>query len=294
MRNFSRRNRESFVRKHLVSLHADNATIAFNGVYLKILFAFPWETYAIIVSYAYFATGIEKVHRYFNDFLISKMCVVRDIGGGVSPCINGNFCYNLLEFVSLILFNISSRIIFMTKETLKKISIKVELRTRPPIVVVMGHVDHGKTACWIISARRTCRREAGGITQATAAYEIEHLVTARVPALLQGSAQDHVHTTRPDTKRSPHAFARRAGGRLAILVIAADEGVKPKQRSDQIIEDAKTPFIVATIKVDKTGGNLDKARNDSDAAGVLLGLCGQVSYVPFPAKTGEGVSDLWI
>jgi translation initiation factor IF-2 len=77
---------------------------------------------------------------------------------------------------------------------------------------------------------------------------------------------------------------------LAILVVAADEGVKPQTKEAiKIILDAKTPFIVAINKVDKTGGNLDKARNDLMAAGVLEGYGGQVSYCAVSAKTGEGV-----
>ena len=76
---------------------------------------------------------------------------------------------------------------------------------------------------------------------------------------------------------------------LAILVIAADEGVKPQTKEAiKIIEEAKTPFIVAINKVDKTGGNLDKARNDLMAAGVLLeGYGGQVSYLRRFRKDGR-------
>jgi translation initiation factor IF-2 len=81
---------------------------------------------------------------------------------------------------------------------------------------------------------------------------------------------------------------------LAILVVAADEGVKPQTKEAiKIIEEAKTPFIVAINKVDKTGGNVDKARNDLMAAGVLLeGYGGQVSYCAVSAKTGEGIDGL--
>jgi translation initiation factor IF-2 len=78
---------------------------------------------------------------------------------------------------------------------------------------------------------------------------------------------------------------------LAILVVAADEGVKPQTREAiKIIEATKTPYIVAFNKVDKTDGVIDKARNDLMAAGVLLeGFGGQVSYHGVSAKTGEGV-----
>jgi translation initiation factor IF-2 len=172
----------------------------------------------------------------------------------------------------------------MPKETLKNITIKAQVKTRPPIVVVMGHVDHGKTTLLdYIRKANIAAREAGGITQATAAYEIEH-ADRKITFI--------------DTPGHEAFTAMRSRGAqvadLAILVIAADEGVKPQTKEAiQIILDAKTPFIVAINKVDKTGGNVDKARNDLAAAGVLLeGYGGQVSYCVVSAKTGEGVDGL--
>jgi translation initiation factor IF-2 len=176
----------------------------------------------------------------------------------------------------------------MAKDTLKKISIKAGLVQRPPIVVVMGHVDHGKTTLLdYIRKANIAAREAGGITQATAAYEIEH-----------GVANEKRKITFIDTPGHEAFTAMRSRGAkvadLAILVVAADEGVKPQTKEAiKIIVDSKTPFIVAINKIDKTGGSMDKARNDLMAAGVLLeGYGGQVSYCGISAKTGEGVSDL--
>jgi translation initiation factor IF-2 len=172
----------------------------------------------------------------------------------------------------------------MSKETLKNIALKTEVKTRPPIVVVMGHVDHGKTTLLdYIRKANIAAREAGGITQATAAYEIVH-ADRKITFI--------------DTPGHQAFTAMRSRGAqvadLAILVVAADEGVKPQTKEAiQIILDAKTPFIVAINKVDKTGGNLDKARNDLMMAGVLLeGYGGQVSYCAVSAKTGEGVPAL--
>ena len=172
----------------------------------------------------------------------------------------------------------------MQKNTLKNIAIKAEIKTRPPIVVVIGHVDHGKTTLLdYIRKANIAAREAGGITQATAAYEILH-ADRKITFI--------------DTPGHEAFIAMRSRGAqvadLAILVVAADEGVKPQTKEAiKIIEEAKTPFIVAINKVDKTGGNLDKARNDLMAAGVLLeGYGGQVSYCAVSAKTGEGVPAL--
>jgi translation initiation factor IF-2 len=179
---------------------------------------------------------------------------------------------------------------FMPKETLKNIAIKAQVKTRPPIVVVMGHVDHGKTTLLdYIRKANIAAHEAGGITQATAAYEIEHRAA--------GAAEAR-KITFIDTPGHEAFTAMRSRGAqvadLAILVIAADEGVKPQTKEAiKIIEEAKTPFIVAINKVDKTGGNVDKTRNDLMAAGILLeGYGGQVSYCAVSAKTGEGVDGL--
>ena len=172
----------------------------------------------------------------------------------------------------------------MAKDTLKTPSIKTELMERPPIVVVMGHVDHGKTTLLdYIRKANIAAREAGGITQATAAYEIAH---------------NGRKITFIDTPGHEAFTAMRARGAqvadLAILVVAADEGVKPQTKEAiKIIEESKTPFIVAMNKIDKTGGVTDKARNDLMAAGVLLeGFGGSVSYHGISAKTGEGVDEL--
>ena len=135
----------------------------------------------------------------------------------------------------------------------------------------MGHVDHGKTTLLdYIRKANIAAREAGGITQATAAYEIEHRAASG-----DGGAAEPRKITFIDTPGHEAFTAMRSRGAqvadLAILVVAADEGVKPQTKEAiKIIEEAKTPFIVAINKVDKTGGNLDKARNDLAAAGVLL------------------------
>lgn len=158
------------------------------------------------------------------------------------------------------------------------------MATRSPIVVVVGHVDHGKTTLLDhIRKANVAAREAGGITQAVGAYEIVH---------------NGRRITFIDTPGHEAFMAMRSRGAqvadLAILVVAADEGVKPQTREAiKIIEEAKTPYIVAFTKIDKTGPNFDKAKNDLMAAGVLLeGLGGRVSYHGVSAKTGEGVDEL--
>ncbi len=172
----------------------------------------------------------------------------------------------------------------MNDSAKKNPAAEVAEKQRPPIVVVMGHVDHGKTTLLdYIRKANVAAREAGGITQAVGAYEILH-----------GGRK----ITFIDTPGHEAFTAMRSRGAniadLAILVVAADEGVKLQTKEAiKIIEESKTPFIVAINKVDKTGGNLDKAKNDLTTAGVLLeGYGGQVSYHGVSAKTGEGVDEL--
>jgi len=172
----------------------------------------------------------------------------------------------------------------MANTTAKNTPITAGLKTRPPIVVVMGHVDHGKTTLLdYIRKANIAAREAGGITQAVGAYEIEH----------GGRKITFIDTPGHEAFTSMRSRGAQVAD-LAILVVAADEGIKPQTKEAiTIIEEAKTPFIVAFNKIDKTGGSIDKARNDLMAAGVLLeGFGGQVSFHGVSAKTGDGVSDL--
>src|SRR6266481_6931166 len=158
-----------------------------------------------------------------------------------------------------------------------------QLKERPPIVVVMGHVDHGKTTLLdYIRKASVAAREAGGITQAIAAYEITH----------NGKRMTFI-----DTPGHEAFTAMRSRGAmiadLAILVVAGDEGVKPQTKEAiSILLESKTPFVVAINKIDKTK-DLERAKNDLMSAGVLLeGFGGSVSYQGVSAKTGEGIPEL--
>ncbi|MEX1013839.1 MAG: translation initiation factor IF-2 [Candidatus Paceibacterota bacterium] len=155
---------------------------------------------------------------------------------------------------------------------------------RPPIVVVMGHVDHGKTTLLdYIRKSNKAKGEAGGITQSVGAYEIEH---------------DSKKITFIDTP-GHEAFSRmRSHGAkiadLAILVVAADDGVKPQtENSLKYIKDAKIPFVVAINKTDLPNVNTEKTKQELSKAEVFLeGMGGDVSYQEISALNGDGVSDL--
>src|SRR3989304_2455040 len=164
------------------------------------------------------------------------------------------------------------------------------LTPRPPIVVVMGHVDHGKSSLLdFIRKTNIVAKEAGGITQSIGAYEIIH------PSTSSGQAKK---ITFIDTPGHEAFFKMRVRGAkaadLAILVVAADDGVKPQTlESIKILKSANTPFAVAINKIDKPNADIEKTKNDLTANGVLLeGYGGDVSWQAISAKTGQGVNEL--
>ncbi len=169
------------------------------------------------------------------------------------------------------------------------------LRTkRPPIVVVMGHVDHGKTTLLdYVRKSNTAAREAGGITQAVGAYEIVIPTSNR-----DDSGADARRITFIDTPGHEAFSKMRARGAgiadIAILVVAADDGVNAQTKEAiKTILEAKLRFIVAINKIDLPGANIEKTKSSLLQAGVLLeGMGGDVSFQPISAKTGEGITDL--
>jgi translation initiation factor IF-2 len=158
------------------------------------------------------------------------------------------------------------------------------LKPRPPIVVVMGHVDHGKTTLLDhIRKANVAAREAGGITQSIGAYEIEH----------NGKRITFIDTPGHEAFSKMRTRGASAAD-LAILVVAADESLKPQtHESIKILMETRTPFVVAITKTDKNTADVDRVKNDLTSAGVLLeGYGGSVSYQPVSAQTGENIDDL--
>ncbi|MCS6789224.1 MAG: translation initiation factor IF-2 [Patescibacteria group bacterium] len=155
---------------------------------------------------------------------------------------------------------------------------------RPPVIAVLGHVDHGKTSLLdYIRKTNIAAREAGGITQSIGAYEITH----------NGKKITFIDTPGHEAFIQMRSRGAKAAD-LAILVVAADDGVKPQtEESIKILNQTKTPFIVAITKIDKPNANIEKAKNDLMNAGVLLeNYGGNIPWQAVSSITGEGINEL--
>src|SRR3989338_2741593 len=159
---------------------------------------------------------------------------------------------------------------------------------RPPIVAIVGHIDHGKsTLLDYIRKTNVVEAEAGGITQHLSAYEAVH----------KNAGGEH-KITFLDTPGHEAFKAMRSRGLevadVAILVVSAEDGVKPQTlEALKLIDGVKIPYIVALTKIDKPSANVEKAKASLLESGIYLeGMGGNVPYVAVSGKTGAGVPEL--
>ena len=159
---------------------------------------------------------------------------------------------------------------------------------RPPIVAVVGHIDHGKsTLLDYIRQAAVVAGEAGGITQHLSAYQAMH----------HNSSGAHPITFLDTPGHEAFKGMRSRGlegADIAILVVAAEEGAKPQTKEAlDLIASAAIPYIVAFTKIDKPGANLERAKMSMLEHQVFLeGLGGSIPSVAVSGKTGEGIPEL--
>lgn len=190
---------------------------------------------------------------------------------------------------------------------------------RPPIVVVVGHIDHGKsTLIDYIRKTRVTEKEAGGITQGIGAYQVTVHPTGEPSSRAErGISPSGEGILRPASSGTQDDFAtagrkitfidtpgheafsamRQRGTKVAdvaVLVVAADEGVKPQtEEAIRIIREAELPFVVAINKTDKPSADPMRVRKQLAEQEVLVeGFGGTVPVVELSAKTGQGVGAL--
>lgn len=164
-----------------------------------------------------------------------------------------------------------------------------EYIARPPVVAVMGHIDHGKSSLLdYIRKTNVVAGEAGGITQHISAYE----------AVVKREDGGNQTITFLDTPGHAAFQAMRSRGAavadIAILIVSAEDGVKPQTiEAMQTIVASGIPYIVAINKIDKPNANLERTKQSLAENEIFVeGYGGSISVVPISAKTGQGVDEL--
>ncbi|MBU4370051.1 translation initiation factor IF-2 [Patescibacteria group bacterium] len=236
-----------------------------------------------------------QVYRFAEELSMSVPKVMSELmKNGILASVNENLDY---EIAAIIAENLGVKTVrgeieqedltialkSKLEEILKKED-KKNLEPRPPVVVVMGHVDHGKSS--ILDAIRKSKivdQEKGGITQHIGAYQVE--------------INNHLITFIDTPGHEAFQCMRARGGELAdiaILVIAADDGVLLQTlESVKIIQQEGIPFIVAINKIDKPGVDVERVKKDLSKINLIPeDWGGKVICVPVSAKTREGIDDL--
>ncbi|MEM9569720.1 MAG: translation initiation factor IF-2 [Bacteroidota bacterium] len=227
------------------------------------------------------SVGVKQLAGLLQVSFDKLMQVCTDLGMPVSP-------HQRLEadMISLIAEELDKKINIISLDPTRSATAETEnLRPRTPIVVVMGHVDHGKTSLLdYIRKTKIVQKEAGGITQHIGAYQI-----------VTDTGQ---HITFLDTPGHKAFTAMRARGTkltdISIIIIAADDGVMPQTK--EAISHAKlagTPMVFALNKIDKPAADVDKVKQQLAEMNIMVeDWGGKYQCQPISAHTGEGVDAL--
>lgn len=171
----------------------------------------------------------------------------------------------------------------------KKKQAQPNIIKRPPIVVIMGHIDHGKsTLLDYIRKSNVVDGEAGGITQHLSAYVVEHKTK-------EGSEEKITFLDTPGHAAFQKMRLRGADvADVAILIVSAEDGVKPQTlEALESIKAANIPYIVAINKIDKPGADIPKTQASLIENEIYIeGMGGDIPWTPISAKSGEGIDDL--
>jgi len=234
-----------------------------------------------------------------TDFAVALELSVGDILGvllknGIMATLNDDIDYETAAIIAQDLGYQTNESVakleedILTPEKLEEILKKEkpsEQEPRPPVVTIMGHVDHGKTTLLdTIRKANVAKAEAGGITQAISSYQVER--------------NDRLITFIDTPGHETFEFMRQRGASLAdvaILVVAADDGVKPQTKEAvKHARAAKVPIIVAINKMDKPGANIDKVKTELSEQLELQPeeWGGKTVMLPISALKGEGIDEL--
>lgn len=171
----------------------------------------------------------------------------------------------------------------------KKTAAQPNIVKRPPVVVIMGHIDHGKsTLLDYIRKSNVVDGEAGGITQHLSAYVVEHTTK-------EGSKEKITFLDTPGHAAFQEMRLRGADvADIAVLIVSAEDGVKPQTlEALESIKTAGIPFIVAINKIDKPGADVTRTQTSLIEHEIYIeGMGGDIPWAPISAKSGEGVDDL--
>jgi translation initiation factor IF-2 len=156
---------------------------------------------------------------------------------------------------------------------------------RPPVVGILGHIDHGKsTLLDYIRKSNVVEKEAGGITQHISAYEVSRTNGQKITFI---DTPGHEAFANVRTKGAQAAD-------IAVLIVSGEDGVKPQTLEVfKYIQETSLPYLVAITKMDKPNASLERTKQNLAESGIYVeGYGGDVTAVPVSAKTGDGIEEL--